>query len=130
MTGAIRYVSPEFEYADQIPRGLDDRLAKDLNRSETALAGVLNLVTSEMLVPNKAYRSESVKVHEILDDKTIDRAILEPEYLMNRTLLSGTSTQPPLPDRWHRQSLAVPDIPGQPRVASTHLAQLQGATLE
>lgn len=170
-TGTMRYVSPEFFHAEQIPRVFDvwslgciflefliwilytndqliefnktsridhfwenvngefvvhssvlsilNRLAEDLKGPdlkgpETALADILHVVRSRMLVPNAQNRSSSLNVHEELS-AIYARAGREPAYLINPTIWSRTSTRPVPFRRSMGSSLGVPAASSRPR---------------
>ncbi|KAM5355082.1 hypothetical protein ACJ41O_001728 [Fusarium nematophilum] len=85
-----------------------DRLSEDLSGPETALASLLDLVRSKMLVPSEDDRSGSVEVYNILHG-VCSRAGEDDGYLLNREIWSRISTRS-MPST--RQSGATLDVPG------------------
>jgi serine/threonine protein kinase len=73
-------------------RPLLGRLSEDLKAPQTALGDVLQVVKSQMLVPDSERRSKSHDVYESLA-KILARAVQEPEYLVNPVIWSRISTR-------------------------------------
>ncbi|KAJ3546129.1 hypothetical protein NM208_g2163 [Fusarium decemcellulare] len=102
-----------------------DRLSRDLDGSQTALAGLLDVVVSRMLVPAENGRGESDEVYNSLAH-ICTRATAEPAYLMNSTVWSKINTRNlPKPSR---ATLEVPGAPGLPKTSPVPQPQAQSSS--
>ncbi|KAF4451825.1 serine threonine kinase [Fusarium albosuccineum] len=102
-----------------------DRLSRDLAGSQTALASLLDVVVSRMLVPAENGRGESIEVYNSLA-QICTRTTREPAYLMNSTVWSKINTRNlPKPSR---ATLEVPGAPGLPKTSPVPQPQAQSSS--